>query len=72
MSYADLPPFACYVPEMHLETYWRVKYDGQNLLMTEDEFWEFADQVKYDEVEYEAQQVQRPDLHYALLLEAAM
>jgi len=35
---------------------WLVKYPGEpSVLMTDEEFVEFADRVKYDGVEYEAE-----------------
>lgn len=70
MSYADLPPGACFVPELHLKPCWLVKYDGHAILMTDDEFWAFADRVKYDGVEYEAEPVQRVPELIPLLKEA--
>lgn len=59
MSYADLPPGACYAPELHLETFWLVKYGDHALLMCDDDFVEFMDQVKYEGIEYEAEPVRR-------------
>lgn len=70
MSYADLPSGACYVPELHLETFWIVKYDGYVLLMDAEEFIDFADRVKYDEIEYEAKPEQRTREWYNSLMEA--
>jgi extradiol dioxygenase family protein len=40
-------------------TWWLVKCAGQAHLLTEDEFWDWADRVKYDGVEYEAQPLVR-------------
>lgn len=41
-------------------THWLVKWPGQtSVVMTDREFLEFADQVKYDGVEYEAQPMRR-------------
>lgn len=72
MSYADLPPNACYVPEMHLQGYWRVQFADVCLLMRDDEFGEFVDRVKYDGVEYEAEYVQRTPEYYDSRPEAAI
>lgn len=57
-------PMLCYVPEMHLEGFWRVKFADVCLLMPDAEFIEFADRIKYDEVEYEAEYVQRTREYY--------
>lgn len=70
MSYADLPPNACYVPELHLEGVWRVRFDNVCLIMRDAEFGEFVERVKHDGVEYEAEYVQRTPEYYALLPEA--
>jgi hypothetical protein len=40
-------------------TWWLVKVAGRASLLTEDEFWAWADRVKYDGVEYEAQPLKR-------------
>lgn len=64
VSYADLPPNACYVPELHLEDFWRVRFDNVCLLMRDAEFVEFVDRVKYDGVEYEAEYVRRTPEYY--------
>ena len=39
--------------------FWLVTYKGFGLVLTDDEFIEFADRVKYDGVEYEAQPLRR-------------
>lgn len=72
MSYADLPPNACYVPELHLECFWRVQFDNVCVLMEDADFVEFVDRVKYDGVEYEAECVRRTPEYYASLPEAAI
>jgi hypothetical protein len=63
MSFADLPPDACYVPELHLETYYRIVYDGIPLLMTWEEFETFAQDHQY-EGEYTMEKVQRTREYY--------
>ena len=72
MSYADLPPNACYVPELHLEGFWRVQFDDVCLLMRDAEFGDFVDRVKYDGVEYQADYVQRTPEYYDSLREASI
>ena len=35
--------------------YWLVTYEGTGHVLTDEEFYEFADRVKYDGVEYQAE-----------------
>lgn len=43
----------------HVAEWWLVTYEGSGHVMTADEFWAFADRVKYDGVVYEAQPLER-------------
>jgi hypothetical protein len=72
MSYADLPPNACYVPEMHLQDYYRVTYGDVVLLLTYEEFGDFIDEMKYSGVEWDFEKVQRTPEYFASLKEAEL
>lgn len=72
MSLSDLPPGACYVPEMHLRPYWVVVYNGVRMIMTDIEFGEFLDHAKYDGVEYEATVVHRTSEYFDSCREARL
>jgi hypothetical protein len=73
MSYADLPPNACYVPELHLRVYWLVRgYGDDNIVMTDLEFSEFIDRVKYDGIEYTAERIQMTPETFSALAEARL